>query len=76
MALADIIAVFDAATTEEARRRQAEGMGERWCAEWERLRMERELHYREQREAMQQRRREALEQQLREEAVDADFAAW
>nr|XP_051206647.1 uncharacterized protein LOC127321672 [Lolium perenne] len=36
-ALADTIAVFDAATTEEARRRRVEEMGERWHAEQESL---------------------------------------
>jgi hypothetical protein len=44
--MADTIVMFDAATAEEARRRRAGEMGERWRAEWECLRMERELHHR------------------------------
>jgi hypothetical protein len=67
-ALVDTIMVFDAATAEEARRRWAEEMGERWRAELERLRMERVLH--------QHQRREVLEQQLREESAAAEAAVW
>jgi hypothetical protein len=46
MALADTIAVFDAATVEEVRRIWAEEMGERWRVERESQRIELELHQR------------------------------
>jgi hypothetical protein len=46
--------VFDAAT-EEARRRRAEEMGERWRAERQRVHMERDFQYREWQKAMEQR---------------------
>lgn len=66
--------MFDAATAEEARRRRAEEMGERWRAEREHLRMEQELQFRERREALEHQRREVLEQQLLEEAAWATEA--
>jgi hypothetical protein len=74
-ALADTIAVFDAATAEEARRHWAEDMGEQWRAERERLRMERELHHRERRESLEQRRREEAAWAAEADALAAVVAA-
>jgi hypothetical protein len=64
-ALMDTIAVFDAATAEEVRRRQTEEMVERWHAERHLLHMERHLQHHERMEAIEQRWREAVERQQR-----------
>nr|XP_051190935.1 uncharacterized protein LOC127304284 [Lolium perenne] len=84
-ALEDTIAVFDASTAEETRRRRTEEMSRRWDDERRRQREEREAQYRERRVAIERRRRESMERsqqlaveerQQREVALAATEAAW